>query len=105
MALTFDIGGTVDKSSVSAFLLNQARFVKNVRDQADLFWRIYAQLLATDQQKTDAGLDLVTFPNDRTRLDTFGTIMLQLKNLLEGSVPSQITDTRDFEAQIVGPLG
>jgi hypothetical protein len=103
MALTYDIGGVPSKAAVSSFLMNQANFIRSVHDQADFFWRIYAQTLATDQQKTDAGLDIVTFPGDKSRLDTFGTVMLQLKNLLEGAAPAQITDTRDFDAQIIGP--
>ena len=105
MTLTYDIGGVPTKTNVSNMLINMAHFLQSTHQQAETYWRTLAQTLATDQQKTDAGLDIATFPFDKTMIDTMSSIMLQLKTLLEGGVPAQVTDTRDFCVQVTGPQG
>lgn len=104
MALTYDIGGVPTKAGASSTLISQAQWLKGMHDQADLYRRQYAQSLATDQNKTDAGIDITTYPTDAYRLDTMGAIMAAVVTLLEGGTPGTVPDTRDFCAQII-PLG
>lgn len=100
MALNTSVGNPAPNlAAVQAYVLSMARWTRATHEQAELFWRQYAQELNTDPLKTAAGLSLVN--DDKFTVDTFGTIMLQLKNLLEGVAPTQITDTRDFVTEVI----
>ncbi len=100
MALNTDVGGAnLDLASVQALVLAQARWLRATHAQAELFWREYAQLLNTDALKTAAGVSLVN--DDKFIIDTLGSVMLQIKTLLEGGIPAQVTDTRDFCTEVI----
>jgi hypothetical protein len=102
MANTYSLGGAAPThATVSNYLLQEAQFLVSVHAQADAFFRTYAQLLQTDQQKTNAGVDFATYPDDKYRLDVMGTLMTQLRGFLEGSAAAAVVDTRDLCAQII----
>lgn len=102
MANTYSIGGAAPThASVSAFVLSQAQWLAGVHAQAENFWRTYTMNLQTDQEKTNAGVDFATFPDDKYRLDVLASVMNGLRIFLENGDVTHVVDTRDLCAQII----
>lgn len=98
--LTFNIGVLPTLQSVSDLATDEARFWQSIIERADKYYRVHAQLLATDQQKQDAGVDTTTYTTDAYRLDTLKDTAFAVYTLLTGGTPGTLPDMRDFCAQV-----